>query len=461
MPDTAATANADALFAAIDAFIARRFAAVEKKLAELVTKVEAMPTAETQADIVARATMAAVTSIPRPADGKSVTPEDLRPMIEDIVARGLAALPRPADGASVTIEEVRPVLDALVAAKVAAIPPAKDGASIAELRPVIDAEVARAVGALPPGPDLGTIHENYLENLRQGIDQIPSIVERVVLAQPKPADGKSVTVAELRPVIAEMLALVPPPKDGVTLDEVLPSIRAEVKAAVAALPPPKNGTSVTLDDVRPVIDAELAAKFATLRVPQDGKSVDPSEVDRMVAARVDDRLAAALAALPPPKNGESVHPDTVRLMVEDATAAAIAKALPLIPRPENGKDADPAEVAALVNAEVARQFEILRPHIKGERGEDGLGFDDVKIGEVDANGVLTIAFVRGDRVREFKVAGIPHEAGVYVKGKRYGKSAIVTYGGSAFIAQRETEAEIGTRPPSPDWRLLVQRGRDA
>jgi hypothetical protein len=65
--------------------------------------------------------------------------------------------------------------------------------------------------------------------------------------------------------------------------------------------------------------------------------------------------------------------------------------------------------------------------------------------------------------RELKgaIEGLPHDGGVYVNGQRYRKGAICTYGGPAFIAQCDTDAPIGGTPPSPDWRLMVQRGKSS
>ena len=62
---------------------------------------------------------------------------------------------------------------------------------------------------------------------------------------------------------------------------------------------------------------------------------------------------------------------------------------------------------------------------------------------------------------ESKLGGLPHEAGVYERGKAYRKGAITTHAGSAFIARCDASAPIGGDSSSPDWRLLVQHGRDA
>jgi hypothetical protein len=157
-------------------------------------------------------------------------------------------------------------------------------------------------------------------------------------------------------------------------------------------------------------------------------------------------------------SGDSVHPDTVRVMVVDAAREELAKQLALIPRPVDGKDADPAHTAELVEAAVVRQFELLRPHIKGEAGARGVGIDDVVVNYDEQAGVAT--FLVGERVLG-EIRGIPHDGGLFKRGSAYRKAALVTYGGSTFIAQRDTTEPIGGDPPSKDWRLTVQRGRDA
>ena len=58
-------------------------------------------------------------------------------------------------------------------------------------------------------------------------------------------------------------------------------------------------------------------------------------------------------------------------------------------------------------------------------------------------------------------SGALHDGGIYESGKSYKKGAVVTCRGSAFVARCDTSAPIGGTPPSPDWRLMVMRGRDA
>lgn len=77
--------------------------------------------------LIARLVREAVAAIPKPADGKSVTVEDLVPTVVAQVAQAVSKLPRPADGKSVTVDDIRPLVEQEVAAAVAALPKPKNG----------------------------------------------------------------------------------------------------------------------------------------------------------------------------------------------------------------------------------------------------------------------------------------------------------------------------------------------
>lgn len=157
------------------------------------------------------------------------------------------------------------------------------------------------------------------------------------------------------------------------------------------------------------------------------------------------------------KDGASVHPDSIKVMVRSAIEEALPAAMAQIPRPADGKSIDPAEVARMVDAEVDKQLTALLPLIRGEKGEPGLGINDLRCEQIKGEGVVRLLI--GER-EVGRICGLPHERGVYKRGT-YHEGAICTFGGSAFIALRDTSDPIGTDPPSPDWRLLVKRGRDA
>lgn len=99
-----------------------------------------------------------------------------------------------------------------------------------------------------------------------------------------------------------------------------------------------------------------------------------------------------------------------------------------------------------------------RDGFDGKDGSDGLGFDDLTV-EHDGERGVTLKFVRGDRVKEFKFE-IPSviDRGFWKDGAEVSKGDGMTHGGSYWIAQTETKSkpELG----NPDWRLAVKKGRD-
>jgi hypothetical protein len=154
-------------------------------LAMRVAELEAReaPTAPELPDIAAMVDEA-VAALPAPEDGKSVTVEDLTPIVTEAVALAVDALPTPEDGKSVDPEAVR----AMVADAVAALPVAKDGVGLAGL--LIDRD-----GGLNATLSDGTIHG----------------LGRVV--------GKDVDMIELERMVREMVDAIPRPRDGFGLDD--------------------------------------------------------------------------------------------------------------------------------------------------------------------------------------------------------------------------------------------------
>lgn len=94
----------------------------------------------------------------------------------------------------------------------------------------------------------------------------------------------------------------------------------------------------------------------------------------------------------------------------------------------------------------------------GLNGKDGLGFDDIKV-EFDGERGFKFAFVQGERRKEFGNFIVPMviDRGVWKEGP-FKRGDGVTWGGSFFIAQRDTEAKPETADSG--WRLAVKRGRD-
>ncbi|TCL06905.1 phage gp6-like head-tail connector protein [Sodalis ligni] len=218
-----------------------------------------MPAAPQLPDILALV-KEAVAEIPAPADGKSVSPEDIRPMLEKMVsdavealpapeipeipdiglmvAEAVAGIPMPQDGKSVSPEDIRPMLEKMVsdavealpapeipeipdiglmvAEAVAGIPMPQDGKSVSpeDIRPMLEKMVSDAVEALP-APEIPEIPD------------IGLMVAEAVAGIPAPQDGKSVTPEDIRPMLQEMVD-----KAVATI----PDVKALVDEAVKAIP---------------------------------------------------------------------------------------------------------------------------------------------------------------------------------------------------------------------------------
>lgn len=91
--------------------------------------------------------------------------------------------------------------------------------------------------------------------------------------------------------------------------------------------------------------------------------------------------------------------------------------------------------------------------------QDGLSVDDLEL-EHDGDGNVTFRFVRGELKKEFAIR-LPRfkDCGVYREDGAYREGDGVTFGGSFWIAQKDTpegKPDGGTG----HWRLAVKRGRD-
>lgn len=95
---------------------------------------------------------------------------------------------------------------------------------------------------------------------------------------------------------------------------------------------------------------------------------------------------------------------------------------------------------------------------KGVPGRDGRdGFDDLDLEAKDGGRIVRVVLRSGETTvsKEIRL-GVLLDRGVWKQG-RYERGDGVTYGGSYWIAQADTEA---TPSSSPDWRLAVKKGRD-
>jgi len=165
----------------------------EEKLARLAKQVEeisAVPAPDLHGLV-----KAAIAELPAP-----VAPE--LPDIASMVSEAVAAIPVPQDGKSVTVDDVTPVLQALVSKAIAEIPVPKDGKDVdpVALKQAVELAVSEAVAAIPAPQDGKSVTTE---------DVMPMIQELVSSSLPELPDVKS--------LVSEAVALLPgaePGKDG-------------------------------------------------------------------------------------------------------------------------------------------------------------------------------------------------------------------------------------------------------
>jgi integrin beta 3 len=282
------------------------------------------------------------------------------------------------------------------------------------------------------------------------------------------ADGKDadpVDPSVLRGMVAEAVGLIPP----VDPAEIASALRADVESGlrqfvselVTALPPARDGVDGKNADrveLARFVVAEVSRQVEALPTVRDGidgkdgsrgEKGDPGEVGDMGPAGEkgepgeagepgeDGRDGIGLTGAIIDRSGRLV------LTLSDGTLRELGE---IVGR--DGKDADMEELAEIIVREVAKMP-------KPRDGVDGLGFDELDVLH-DGERTVTFRLSRGDKVKDFPMV-IPAiiDRGVWEK-RRYAKGDGVTWDGSFFIAQTETE---GQPLVSKDWRQAVKAGR--
>ncbi|MFV6580611.1 phage gp6-like head-tail connector protein [Klebsiella pneumoniae] len=186
----------------------------------------------------------AVAALPPAQDGKSLTPEDVRPLLQELVTAAVGEIPVPRDGKDYDPAVLKQAVDDAVAA----LPPAQDGKSVTpeDVRPLLQELVTAAVGEIPVPRD-GKDYDPAV--LKQAVDD-------AVAALPPAQDGKSVTPEDVRPLLQELVTAavseIPVPRDGKDYDPAV--LKQAVDDAVAALPPAQDGRDALQLEIQPFID---------------------------------------------------------------------------------------------------------------------------------------------------------------------------------------------------------------
>lgn len=205
----------------------------------------------------------------------------------------------------------------------------------------------------------------------------------------------------------------------------------------------------------------------------NGNDADPEKVAELIASEVKSVVEAlpisnlvlvevnkVFETIPRPADGTSITVDDVRPLLQEMVKA--------LPKPTNGEpgsdgvglagaiiDHDGQLVVTLTNGDVRQLGRVVGE--RGIAGEDGAGFDNIE--KVEDELTFGMRFGSGDSVKELiysKATLADFDQEVWKPG-HYKRGAVVSFGGSGFLARRDTDARPET---NNDWRMFVKRGRD-
>lgn len=313
-----------------------------------------------------------------------------------------------------------------------------------DLEGLADIVVLTVKNAIAPALERIALLEKENGDLRQRLDVVTELRDRVVVVETKAALPLPI------PVTSE----VPPVDIAPVLERLaaLEQAQADTKATLAAVP--------ELRDRVVVVETKAAMPAPVLPTLEPLPAVDLSPVlaaldaQKELVASTDQRLAdlsgrvamVETKAVPTATDIELAIRNRVDPVLSDVTAVrervVSLEARAPIPGPP-GKDGVDGKDGA--------------PGSPGKDGADGLGFDDLDV-EFDDR-TLTLKFERGNQKKAWPIT-LPYlqYEGVYIEGKSYDRGSVVTWAGSTWHANEQTNTKPGEG--SKAWTLIVKRGRD-
>ena len=260
------------------------------------------------------------------------------------------------------------------------------------------------------------------------MDVVSDVVQRYVA---KSADGiRSEYEGKLGDLMAKVAALEARPEPEVTVDSMRAfgfDVEQGIYKRLAELPPP-----LTSEDVLKLASGALTSTRASLQ-----EQIQITVVD-------------LFKALPIPEKGEPGEPgkDGTSVTIEDFRGlfdAAYARF--------------ELETERRIMDTIQRTLDRIPVPKDGKPGVDGLGFDDLDVVQTGER-TLEVRFTQGERskVYAFKFPWLL-DRGVWKEATAYEPGDVVSWGGSSWIAQRDSTAKPGL-PGGTDWRLSVKKGRD-
>lgn len=216
--------------------------------------------------------------------------EEFTDAVEEIVTPLLGRI-RTLEDTVTTLRAAPSMTDAVVDAKGALVLMMSNGSTkrlefAADVEPIDVTRIAQKVSEIITVPATETIREvprddtdTIIEVMRE---LITSEVSRVVGEIPPAEPGKSITLEDVRPVINEAVQEL-----GVRSDETIrmglveaATVIDDLRKAVNGLRQPADGKSVTVEDVAPMVEDMVKKAVAAIPAPKDGVGMAGGMVDR-------------------------------------------------------------------------------------------------------------------------------------------------------------------------------------
>lgn len=196
----------------------------------------------------------------------------------------------------------------------------------------------------------------------------------------------------------------------------------------------------------------------------DGVSPEPEAVAAallpVAEEMISEVVAKAVAELPPPERGEKGEKGDAGEPGSDGKSGVDGK---------DGRDGrgvkdllidrDGQLVATMDDGEMKALGPVIgKDGEPGKDGRDGFGFDDMDVAVLEDDRTIELAFRRGEEEKAFtlKWPTVIYR-GVWKEGD-YAAGDSVTWGGSLWIAEKDTSAKPDTAEGG--WKLAVKKGRD-
>ncbi|MEV1484424.1 hypothetical protein ABZQ93_27470 [Pseudomonas aeruginosa] len=297
------------------------------------------------------------------------------------------------------------------------------------------------------GKAMGAIVREATAPLIARIEQL----EKALSAQTIPSADEVAARIDLGALAKSAAEMVPPPKDA-----DMEALKEHLSELVKAIPAPADGQSVTVGDVAPLIREEVAKAVAEVPPAKDGESVTVDEVRPILA----DLVGKAVADLPPPAPGKDADMEALRAHLGDLVKGIQLPTVPTIAEVAATFERRFSDLTLSWERQARETFDKAADRMPIPKdGRDALPLEcfDLALGEDGRT--VTVKMQAGDVVVEksVKIASVI-DRGVFSAEKSYEQGDGTTYGGCYWIAQKDAPA--GVPGGSDDWRLAVKKGRD-